>query len=149
GNETDPEFFESWNDFRFRLSPPQRVLALKCRDGLNRMSATNGIHTRFGKPEVLHLPLLNEVSYRSRNVFDRYAGIDAMLIEQIDHVSFKALERRIRHFLDVLRPAIHAAPARAAIGVRLEAELGGNDHLTTNRRQRFTNKFFVRERTVN
>src|ERR1700754_1197875 len=34
-NEADAEFFERRQDFLFRLSPPQRVFALKRRNGLD------------------------------------------------------------------------------------------------------------------
>ena len=41
GNEADAEFFEGRDDLRFRLPPPQRVLALQGRDWLDRMRAAN------------------------------------------------------------------------------------------------------------
>ena len=76
-------------DFCFWLSPPQGVFALQRGDGLNGVGATDGLHAGFGKAEVLHLALLNQFLHRSRHLFDRDVGIDAVLIEQIDDVGLR------------------------------------------------------------
>src|SRR5258708_1539096 len=59
GNEPDPEFLECWYHFRFRLSPPKGIFALKRHDRLNRMRATDGPHPAFRSSDVIHLALLN------------------------------------------------------------------------------------------
>jgi len=51
--KSDPECFKRGNDFRFGLSPPQRVFALERRDGLNRVCAADGLCARFREAEVL------------------------------------------------------------------------------------------------
>ena len=107
-NEPDPEFLERRDHFRFRLSPPERIFALERGDGLNCVRATDGLHARFRKSEVLHLALLNQVLHRSRHVFDRHVRIDAVLIEQIDDIGLEALERGFGDLLDVLRPAVQS-----------------------------------------
>ena len=70
GNEADAEFFECRNHFGFRLSPPQRIFALECRDRLNGVGAADRFHARFGKAEVLYLAWLNQVFNRAGNFFD-------------------------------------------------------------------------------
>src|SRR4051794_12702979 len=71
GHEADPEFLERLHHGVFRLPPPQRVLALKRGDGLNRMRATDGLFAGLRETEVLHLALLDQVLHRARDVFDR------------------------------------------------------------------------------
>src|SRR5580698_1653077 len=43
---------------------------------------------------------------------------------------------------------VQTDPARSTVGIRLEAELGGDHHLITKRSQRFADQLFVSERTV-
>jgi len=91
-NHPNPEFFKRRQDFLFWLSPPKRVFALECSDRLNRVCATNGPHTCLRKPEMLNLPLLDQVLHRSPNIFDWNVRVDAMLIETISDISLKALQ---------------------------------------------------------
>ena len=69
-----------------------------------------------------------------------------MLIEKIDHVGLEPLQRGLGDLLDVLRPAVEAG--LLPVGLDLEAELGGDDHLCAERRERLAHEFFVGERTV-
>src|SRR5678815_5169887 len=46
----------------------------------------------------------------------------------------------------MLRPAIETD--LLTFGTKLETELGSNHHFLTERRKRFANEFFIRERTV-
>ena len=55
GNEADPEFLECRQHFLFRISRPQRVLALDGGDRLDRVSATNRLRSGLRKAEVLDL----------------------------------------------------------------------------------------------
>src|SRR5208282_707126 len=98
---------------------------------------------------VLHLALLDEVFHGSGGIFDRDAGIDAVLIEQVDDIGLEALERGIGDLLDVFWTTVQAAPTRSTIGVRLEPELGGDRNLVTKWGQRFAHEFLVGERTAN
>src|SRR5207249_10622847 len=77
--------------FFFRISEPKRVFVLECGERLDCMCATNRLHSSFRKAEVLHLALLKQLLHRTGDVFDRHAGIDAVLIEQVDNVSPKSL----------------------------------------------------------
>ena len=54
----------------------------------------------------------------------------------------QALERGLDHLLDVLRPAVEPA------GFDVEAELGGDDDLVAEGRERFADELFVRVRAV-
>src|SRR5580700_4238793 len=70
-NESDPEFFKGRQHRFFRLPPPERVLALKCGDRLNRVCATDRLCSCFRQAEVLNLTLLDELLHRSGDVLDR------------------------------------------------------------------------------
>src|SRR5260370_35507398 len=76
------------------------IFALKWRDRLNGVCATDGLHAGFREPEVLHLALLDEVFHGSGAVFDRHVGIYAVLVEQIDNIGLEALERCLSDLLD-------------------------------------------------
>jgi hypothetical protein len=147
-NETDSEFLEGRQHFRFRPSRPQRVFALKRSDRLDGVGTTDRLHAGFREAEVLDLAFLDEVLHRSRHVFDRHVRVDAVLIEHIDRIDPEAPERALGDLLDVLRPAIQANPPRPALGIEFEPELGGDHHLSAERSEGFAHKFFVRERAV-
>src|ERR1035438_6576073 len=146
GNKADSEFFESRNDLRFRLPPPQRVFALQGGDRLDGVSATNRVHSCLGKPKVLDLAFPNQVLHRSRDVFDRHLRIDTMLIEQIDGVDPEPLERRLGDLLDVLRPAVQAS--LLPIGVEVEPKFGRNRDLPAEGSESFTYQFLIDVRAV-
>ena len=105
-NEPDPEFLEGRYHFRFRFSEPKRVFALQRSNGLNFVCAADRLYPCFRESEVLHFALLNQLFHRSRNVFDRHIGVNAVLIEQIDDIGLESLERALGGFLDVLWPAV-------------------------------------------
>src|SRR4029077_17501600 len=130
-------------------SPPERILALNCRDRLDCVCATNRLHSWLGKAEVLHLAFLNQFLHRSRHVFDWHVGVDPVLIEQIDHIGSESLERSVSNFFDVLRSAIQLTRPRIAGGRRSEPKLRSDHHLLTHRSERFAHKFLVREWAVN
>src|SRR5204862_549192 len=101
-NETDSEFLDGRQHFPFRGSGPERVFALYCSDGLDGVSAPNGLRSRFRKAEVLHLACPDQVLHGSRHVFDWHVRIDAVLIEQIDGIDLESPERALGNFFDVL-----------------------------------------------
>jgi hypothetical protein len=80
-DKADAEFLKGRYDFLLRSPGPQRILTLESGDRLDRVCATDGLHSRFGKAEVLDLALPNQVLHRSGDVFDGHARVDAMLIE--------------------------------------------------------------------
>jgi hypothetical protein len=91
------------------------------------MSTANGLRGGFREAEVLYLAGLNQILHRSRHVFNRHIGIDAVLIKKIDGINVQALQRCVGNLFDVLRVAVQALRAGAPIGVDVEAELGGDD----------------------
>jgi hypothetical protein len=92
------------------------------------MRATDRLHARLGKSEVLDLAFQNQVLHRARHVLDRHARVDAVLVEQIDDVGPEPLERGLGDLLDVLRPAVQA-PLLACMRIDVVAELGGDHDL--------------------
>ena len=93
---------------------------------------------------MFDLALLDEVPDCTRHVFNRHIWVDAMLIEDIDHVGLEALQGGFSHGPDTFRFAV-CTLTRDSV---LEAELGCDDDLVTDGCQRLTNEFFVRIRTV-
>src|SRR6202166_4254407 len=146
-NEADAQFLKSRYDFLFRFSEPQRIFALECRYRLNRVRATDGLHSCFRQPEVLHFTLADQVLHSSRDIFNGHVRVNAVLVEEIDGVSREALERSFSDFLDVHWPAIQPG-LLAGVRINFEPELGGDHHLFTQRSERFAHQFFVGVRTI-
>src|SRR5205085_11236003 len=143
-DEPDTEFLQRWKDLLLRLSPPQRVLALKCRHRLHGLSPTNGCCAGLRHTEMFDLTFAHEVPNCTRYLFNRYTRIDAMLIQKIDHVGLEPLQGGFCHGSDPFRLAVRTLTWNSI----LEAELRRDNHLLTNRCQRLADKFFVCKRTV-
>ncbi len=107
----------------------------------------NGFCAGFREPEMLHLALLDEVLHRTGDFFDGHVRVDAVLIEQVNDVGLEAFERRFSDFLNVRRPTVQSG-LFAGIRINFEAELCGDGHLVTKRRERFADELFVGERAV-
>ena len=71
-----------------------------------------------------------------------------MLVKEVDAVGLQPLEARLGDALDVLGPAVGAAAARTGLKIDVKAELGGDDDLVANRRERLADEFLVGERAV-
>jgi hypothetical protein len=70
------------------------------------MSVANRLFARFGKTEVQHLSLLDQVFDRTRHFFDGHIRIDAVLVVKVDPVGTQTFERFFDHLFDVARSAI-------------------------------------------
>lgn len=57
---------------------------------------------------MIHLPLLNQILYRARDVFDGHVGVNPMLIQQVNHIDLQPLQRALDGLLDVRRPPVQA-----------------------------------------
>ena len=68
-----------------------------------------------------------------------------MLVEEIDAVRLEALQRRLGDLADVPGSAIETGLLPV---LEPEPELGRHDDLIPNRRERFADDFFIRERAV-
>src|SRR5206468_12213111 len=93
------------------------------------------------------LALLNQLPIRSSDRLGRHAGVDTVLVEQIDNIGPKSLERSFSDLFDVRWPAVHAN-WRTAVWIEFEPKLGGDHHLLAEWSERFAHEFFVRERAV-
>ena len=108
------------------------------------MGAADRLHTRFRKSPILDLSFLDQISYCFGHFLDRYIGVNAMLVEQIDDINFKAFERTFDRL-----PDMHWLAVKHLFAVfNLNAEFGGNDHLSLKWCKSFTHQFFVGKRTV-
>jgi hypothetical protein len=106
------------------------------------MGSADGRCARLGEAEVENFALLDEIADRPGHLLDRYLRIDAVLIEQIDAVGAKALQRAFDGDADVRRAAVHRADA--ANGVRDKPELARDTHLVAEWGERLAHKLFVR-----
>src|SRR5206468_2808852 len=113
------------------------------------MCAANGAHAGFGQAEVFYLAGLDQVLHSPGNVLDGHAGVDAMLIEQVDDIGPQALERRVSDLPDALRAAVQALPAGTSVGIEIEPKLGGDDDFVADRLESFAEKVLVGVRAVN
>jgi hypothetical protein len=77
------------------------------------MSSADGLDAGLRQAEMLDLALDDQLLDGAGDVFDRHVEIDTMLVEQVDAICLQALERRLRHGLDMLGAAVGAAGARA------------------------------------
>jgi hypothetical protein len=131
-----------------QLAEPQRILALQGRDRLHRVGLADGLGTGFRQAEMLDLALGDQVLDRPGHVLDRHVGIDAVLVEQVDHLDAQALQRGLGHLADVLGLAVDAAHAGIALARAfrrdVEAELGGDHDLVAERLQAFADQLLVR-----
>src|SRR4051794_33807492 len=112
-HEANSQLFKRRHDRLLRLPPPQRVLALQRGDGLNRVRASDGLCAGLRQTEVLHLALVDQVLHRTRDVFDRYVKIDAMLVIEVNRLDPESFQRSLHYFFDVLRPAVQCTPPAA------------------------------------
>ena len=97
---------------------------------------------------MLDLALLNQVFHRPGRLFDGHAGINPVLIEQIDGIHFEALQRAFGNLLDVLWAAVQTYPSALAGGIKLEPEFGSDHHFSAERSQGLAHKLFVLEGAV-
>jgi len=94
---------------------------------------------------VPHLALLNQILHRSRHIFDRHVGINAVLIEEVNVIRPEALERSLGNGLDLLRLAVQADDLAA---LNLETKLARDQNLMTHWCQGFADQFFIGMRSI-
>lgn len=94
---------------------------------------------------MAHLAGLDKLLHRAGDVLHGYVGVDAVLIEQVDHVGAQPLQRGVGDLANALGPTV----ARLGCIPLLEAELGRDHDLIANRLQGLANDFLVDERAVN
>ena len=101
------------------------------------MGAADRLGAGFRQAEMPHFAFLDQLFHRAGDVLDRHLRIDAMLIEQIDRLDAQAPQRPLDDLSDVVGPAVEAVRSRRE---DREAELGGDDDLAAERRQRLADQ---------
>jgi hypothetical protein len=107
--------------------------------------ATDRLHARLRKPEVLDFAFANQVLHGSRHILDRHVPVDTVLVEEIDPIGLEAFERSLGDLLDVRWPTIKTA---LAARFEREPELGRDDDLIAERGESFPYELFVGERAI-
>ena len=97
---------------------------------------------------MLDLSLPDQVLHGSRDLFDWYGVVDAVLIKEVDRVDPEPLERGLRDLLDVLRPAVEGRPSRTALRIGSEPELRRDDDASLEGFECLAHELFVRERPI-
>src|SRR5947207_4340690 len=105
-DEADAELAQQRKDPRLEVPLPQRVLALKSRDRVNRVRAADRPLTRLREAEKAHLPFAHELRHRADDVLDRNVLVDAVLVEQVDGIGSEPPERPFHRVADMLGPAV-------------------------------------------
>ena len=88
---------------------------------MHGVSTTDGVHPGLREPDVADLAVGDEVGEGADGVFDRGAGVDAVLVVEVDVVSPQTPERAFDSGADVRWAAVEVP---GVAGVRDEAELG-------------------------
>ena len=101
------------------------------------MRASDRPGARFGKPKVFDLTLLDQIFDGSGHVLYRHIRVNAVLIKQINRFNLESFERGFGDLFDVLWPAIQPGHTSLRRRIKLEPELGGDHHLTTERGEGF------------
>src|SRR5262249_45468138 len=91
-NEADAELLKCRQNISLRLPPPKRVFALQRGNRLNGMGPVDCVHPGFRKSKVPDFAFRDEIFHRASYIFDRHVRINAMLIEEIDHIGPEASE---------------------------------------------------------
>ena len=92
GNKTDPQLLAGWQHLWFRVSRPNRILALNCCDRMDRVCAANGLAPASERPKCLTFAGLNQIFHCAGDILDGHIRINAVLIKEIDDVGLEALE---------------------------------------------------------
>jgi hypothetical protein len=104
------------------------------------------LYSWFGKTEVVDFALLNQLLHRCGHIFYRHIWVNAVLVEQVDHICPQSFERTLGDLFDVRWPTIEAD--LLTFGTNLETEFGSYHHLAAKRSERFAHEFFIRKRTI-
>jgi hypothetical protein len=100
----------------------------------------------LGQPDVADLALGDELGQRTDGVLDGRVRVDPVLVVQIDVIGAQPLEGTLDGDTDIRRATVD--DARAAAGVRDEAELRRQHHTVAAVLDGPADEFLVGERTV-
>jgi hypothetical protein len=100
----------------------------------------------FGKTEVPHFALLDQLFHRGCHIFDWHVWINAVLIVQVDGLDLEPLEGALGHLSDVLRPTVEHLLLISL--TQFETKFGGDYDLFAEGLERFTDNLLI-DCTVN
>src|SRR5262249_19684410 len=106
------------------------------------------LYARLREAEMPDLSRLNQFLDGASHIFYRDAGVNTVLVKQIDHVRPEPLERTLDSPLDVIGTTIHTARVYTGIRIDVPAEFRGDHHLIADGSEGFTHDFFVCEWAV-
>ena len=90
---------------------------------------------------MLDLALLDQISNGAGDLLDRNGWIDAVLIEKIDRVDLKALERSLYGLLDTLGAAV--AATYGITGFDIKTKFCRDQNFVTLFGESFPNELFI------
>jgi hypothetical protein len=91
---------------------------------------------------------MDEISYRTCNLFNGHVRIDAMLIEEVDRFDAEPLQRAFYSLPDVVGPAAQTLRLGVRLRTKVEAKLGCDHDAVSQRGKRLTHEFLVHKRAV-
>ena len=108
------------------------------------------VYPGFGESEVFHLACGDQVLHRARYVFDWHVRVDAMLIEQVDHIGPQSPEEASTTCLMCSGRLFRVREGSGVVtfGSRSQPNLVAMATLSSHGLKRFSNQFLVRERPI-
>jgi len=146
GHEADAELTHHRQDLCLRLARPQRVLRLQRGHRVDGMRPPDGGRRSLGQPVVPDLALGDELGERADGLLDGRARVHPVLVVQVDVVGVEPPQGALDGQPHVLRAAVQAAGAVAAVPDR--AELRRDHHLVPATGERASEQFLVEVRPV-
>ena len=129
GDEADAVLAQQGQQLGLGVAGPQGVLGLQCGERVHGVGATDRVGRGLGQADVQDLALADQLGQCADGVLDGRAGVDPVLVVEVDPVGAQALEGALDGGADVGRAAVDGAGS--ATGMGHEAELGGDDDLVT------------------
>jgi hypothetical protein len=126
GDQRDAELACRPQRFFSFFSVQEREFILHCGDRMDLVRAADRFRPRLGQTERARLALLDQLLHRADGVLDRHAGVDAMLVVEVDHFDAEALQARLARLHHVFRPPVDAL---LAVGAFHLAELRHHQRL--------------------
>jgi hypothetical protein len=96
---------------------------------------------------MANLPLFHQIAHATNRLLDRYCGIDAVKIEQVESIHAQPSERALGCLARVHRRAVDSGHVSAVI-VDAEREFGADDDLFPASLDRATDQFLFVERAL-
>ena len=133
-----------------RVTRPQRVLGLQCRDRMFCMRFAQGGCRHFGQADGLDLARAHQVAQGTHAVFYRHRFVPAVQVIQVDHFGLQAAQRGLASGLDGRGPPVdHAHQLAVARHVHaLHAAFAGERETFAFSLEHLANQGFVGAKAV-